>query len=317
MHPRACVRWGDLIGDDHVRADWTTVMIRHGSSCHVASRKPTHLPLVSSVKQTARPPAMGNEPRLPYIGAFPSSRAASPTVSVSDVSNPSCLPPDEIKWPELDAHNNNASTNALVTGADLSRTGSRAGGYAGSIAATSTTELYGAGAGADPYAVPPLPQFNPGQPYRDDPHAFYDPYSGPVPAPFDGAEAIPMTQLAGAGRRSPGPGAAYADYSAPPAAPYVDYGAPVPPGARTGSPAPYGVRAGSPGPGQAYGARSGSPGPGVAYGARAGSPGPGVAYGERARSPGPGAAMAAGQGGRASPAPGGGAYGGGGGYAPR
>ncbi|KAI0033528.1 hypothetical protein K488DRAFT_6072, partial [Vararia minispora EC-137] len=128
---------------------------------------------------------------------------------------------EEIKWPELNAHGDNAGaplpTNRLggagfdTGGSDISRPGSRAGGYAPSVAATSTTELYPAH--ADPYAVPPLPQFNPSAPYRDDPNAFYDPYRGPVPQAFEGAppgpggEAIPMTQLSG--RRSPGPTAAY------------------------------------------------------------------------------------------------------------
>lgn len=72
----------------------------------------------------------------------------------------------------------------------------------------------------DPYAVPPLPQFNPNQPYRDDPYAasnagFYDPYRGPIPqtlhdGSMDGHENIPMsTYPLGSRSRSPGPGMAY------------------------------------------------------------------------------------------------------------
>ena len=146
--------------------------------------------------------------------------------------------------------------------------------YAASVGATSTTELYPAG--ADPYAVPPLPQFNPNQPYRDDPNAFYDPYGGPVPSALaaPSAENIPMTQLAS--RRSPAPFAGY------------DQGM----GGRA-SPAPSG-----------YGAQ---PQQYIAEPGRVLSPAPmqGGGYGERARSPGPNMAM-----GRASPAPqGAGGYG--------
>lgn len=72
----------------------------------------------------------------------------------------------------------------------------------------------------DPYAVPPLPQFNPNQPYRDDPHAssnagFYDPYRGPIPPTFhdgsvDGHENIPMSTYPTSSQgRSPVPGTAY------------------------------------------------------------------------------------------------------------
>lgn len=124
----------------------------------------------------------------------------------------------------------------------------------------------------DPYAVPPLPQFNPNQPYRDDPYAasnsaFYDPYRGPIPQTFhdgsiDGHENIPMsTYPLGSRSRSPGPGMAY------------DMGG-------RGSPAPG--RA-SPALGQSYdmGGR-GSPAPG-----RTISPGPAAALGlDRRPSPG-------------------------------
>jgi len=173
---------------------------------------------------------------------------------------------EEIKWPELNAHNEPAGLSSARTGdtgfgagaagGDILRADSRAGTYEGSLAATSTTELYAAGAHQDPYAIPPLPQFNPNQPYRDDPNAFYDPYRGPVPETFDGsnAEAIPMTQFSGARARSPGPGAAY---GAPPPGPGAAYGAPPPavggygyPDGRSRSPGPavYGDRARSPGP---------------------------------------------------------------------
>jgi hypothetical protein len=108
---------------------------------------------------------------------------------------------------------------------------------------------------------------DPNQPYRDDPNAasnaaFYDPYRGPVPPSFDQAtagEAIPMTQLAG--RRSPGPGAAYGVMGsgggrASPV-PQVPYG----------GGGDFGGRA-SPGPRSAGFAASGrvSPGPQAAYG---------------------------------------------------
>jgi len=101
---------------------------------------------------------------------------------------------------------------------------------------------------ADPYAVPPFPQFNPNQPYRDDPGAHYDayndPYKGPIPRQGTGqdwSEAIPMTHINPGGRMSPGPNVA---------------GRISP-----GSQAHYG-RA-SPGPQAAYGRMS--PGPQAAY----------------------------------------------------
>ncbi|KAJ7649750.1 hypothetical protein FB45DRAFT_701757, partial [Roridomyces roridus] len=102
----------------------------------------------------------------------------------------------------------------------------------------------------DTYAIPPLPHLNPNQPYRDDPGAYYNPYHGPVPQAFNegaqqewGNEVIPMTQMAVAGRASPGPQAGRM----------------------------------SPGPQAAYAAGRASPGPQAAYG-RA-SPGPQAAYG--------------------------------------
>lgn len=87
----------------------------------------------------------------------------------------------------------------------------------------------------DPYAVPPLPNYNPNLPYRDDPNnGYYDPYRGPSPAalyegPADGHENIPLDTLPNnartrspapnvaldaTGRGSPAPGAI--GYSAPP-----------------------------------------------------------------------------------------------------
>jgi hypothetical protein len=118
---------------------------------------------------------------------------------------------EEIKWPELNAHDasvplptNRTGGSGFDTAADVRRSSV----YAPSTAANSTAELY-----PDPYAVPPLPHLDPNQPYRDDPNTaappFYDPYRGPVPISLEGApgEVIPMTQFAG--RRSPGPGAAF------------------------------------------------------------------------------------------------------------
>ena len=139
---------------------------------------------------------------------------------------------EAIKWPELNAHNNDVhalptkSTGRAGFGADidsdvdLTRAPSPGGTYANSIAASSVPETYGTG---DPYAVPPLPHLNPNQPYRDEPSAYgqpagyYDPYRGPVPNTFtdtisegQGAESIPMTPMAQMARmRSPGPQVAY------------------------------------------------------------------------------------------------------------
>ncbi|KAJ7168595.1 hypothetical protein C8R46DRAFT_857155, partial [Mycena filopes] len=187
---------------------------------------------------------------------------------------------ENIKWPELNAHNGGAGdshpmpvTNTGRAGfgagfdseADLSRAPSQANTYAASSA-----DLHS----DDPYGVPPLPHMNPNQPagaYHDDPgapqQAYYDPYRGPVPqtfndAPQHGGEAIPMTQMRGA---SPGPGMMYD-------------------GGRTGSPAAFaqgGGRTPSPGPGAAYNVGRASPGPGAVYGGGGGraSPGPQAAYG--------------------------------------
>ncbi len=200
---------------------------------------------------------------------------------------------EAIKWPELNAHGENP--HALPTNrtggagfetsseVNLTRPDSRAGSIAPSAAA-SAVDLYAPHASQDPYAVPPLPHLNPNQPYRDDPSGgFYDPYSGPIPQTFTdphetgpGGEAIPMTQINrmrspapqmayDAGRRSPGPQAAYFT---------ADAG--------RNSPAP---RAMSPGPAMGLSGRA-SPGPGMALAGRA-SPGPQAAYGYGRQSPGP------------------------------
>jgi hypothetical protein len=136
-----------------------------------------------------------------------------------------CLTDEAIKWPELNSHGGESvSGHALPThatgragfGDDNDNASTIHGGYASSLATTSTPELY-PGGGPDPYAVPPLPHLNPNQPYHDepvgyeqDPNSFYDPYRGPVPNTFNeagGAEAIPMTQMART--RSPGPQMGY------------------------------------------------------------------------------------------------------------
>ncbi|KZT29834.1 hypothetical protein NEOLEDRAFT_1174837 [Neolentinus lepideus HHB14362 ss-1] len=184
---------------------------------------------------------------------------------------------EAIKWPELNNHSNDAAlpvaNRGLETGSpsEISRAPSRMNeGYAASVAASSTTELYAPT--HDPYAVPPLPHMNPNQPYRDDPAAYgpagyYDPYRGPIPQTFNdaasehGGEAIPMTQLAANRVRSPAPGLA------------LDM---------TGraSPGPMMGRA-SPGPQLAYGRPSPAPNVGLGLGAApAGrqSPGPHMAY---------------------------------------
>lgn len=193
---------------------------------------------------------------------------------------------DAIKWPDLNNHG--ASTVPAATSArgleagspsDISRAPSRMNdGYAASVAASSTTELYPAA--ADPYAVPPLPHLNPNQPYRDDPGAYaaayYDPYRGPVPQTFNdtesvhgaGGEAIPMTQLAPAANRarSPAPAMAY-DMTG------------------RASPQPSMMGRASPGPQFAYGRASPGPQVGLGLGGPAGvpmagraSPGPQMAY---------------------------------------
>ena len=180
---------------------------------------------------------------------------------------------EEIKWPELNAHDANVPLpthrtggSGIDTAAGVRRNSSL--GYAPSTAANSTAEL-----NPDPYAIPPLPHLDPNQPYLDDPNQrYYDPYRGPVPPTFEGVpgEAIPMTQLAG--RRSPGPGAAYSlDYAVGRASPAPQYGSGDFGGGRA-SPALQGAY--SPGPG---GGRM-SPGPAVAYAGRA-SPAPQAAYG--------------------------------------
>jgi hypothetical protein len=204
---------------------------------------------------------------------------------------------EAIKWPELNASHgaadsshplplNNTGRAGFETGseASLSRAPSGGAGYANSIATSSVPDYNS----ADPYAVPPLPHLNPGQPYRDDPNAnaYYDPYRGPVPNTFNetdqgwAPDAIPMTQMAG--RRSPGPQMAYE----------AGRGSPAPPAALGyGQASAYGggggavladrpgfispERHGSPAPGQVYAGRQ-SPGPGALYGRQ--SPGPQAAY---------------------------------------
>ena len=215
---------------------------------------------------------------------------------------------EEIKWPELNAHDtavplptNRTGGAGFDTAPDAARRSSV--GYAPSTAANSTAELQ-----PDPYAVPPLPHLDPNQPYHDDPTSrFYDPYRGPVPQSFEqtggavgagvGAvggvgqpgEAIPMTQLAG--RRSPGPSAAYGvggDFAASGRAvspgPHAAYGSADFGGGRA-SPAPppgygadFGGRA-SPGPRTPYAGGRVSPGPQAAYAGGRVSPGPQAAYG--------------------------------------
>ncbi|THH15786.1 hypothetical protein EW146_g4744 [Bondarzewia mesenterica] len=193
---------------------------------------------------------------------------------------------EAIKWPDLNQHDAGVPLPTNQTGragfdtnseVDLSRSNSRTGGYAGSIAATSTAELYPSG-GPDPYAVPPLPHMNPNQPYLDDPNSrFYDPYRGPVPQTFNdtkgegayGGEAIPMTQMAGARARSPGPAQLYdvGGRASPQQSMATGRQSPGPQaafgygGARTASPAPaYSVGIPAPAAGRM------SPGPQAAYG---------------------------------------------------
>jgi len=197
---------------------------------------------------------------------------------------------EEIKWPELNAHDTAVPLPTNRTGGAGFDTAAEVGrssiGYAPSTAANSTAELY-----PDPYSVPPLPHLDPNQPYRDDPNgAYYDPYRGPVPQSFSPVvgtgEVIPMTQLAGAGRRSPGPGAAFAgDFAGraspgpgppgiPPAYGSGDFGGRASPGPRV---ADFGGRA-SPGPRAAdFGGRA-SPSPRIAQQGRSVSPGPQAAY---------------------------------------
>jgi hypothetical protein len=175
---------------------------------------------------------------------------------------------EEIKWPELNAHDtgvplptHRTGGSGFDTGPDANSRGSI--GYADSTA-NSTTELP-----PDPYAIPPLPHLDPNQPYRDDPNTgFYDPYRGPVPQSFNPVgpgEVIPMTQLAGTGRRSPGPGPAYTgDFVSGRSSPGPGRVSPVP-----GYPGAYGSNdlggRASPGPRAAQQGRM-SPGPQAAYG---------------------------------------------------
>jgi hypothetical protein len=185
---------------------------------------------------------------------------------------------EEIKWPELNAHDTGVPLPTHRTGGagfDTALDAPRNSiGYADSTA-HSTSELP-----PDPYAIPPLPHLDPNQPYRDDPNpSYYDPYRGPVPQSFNPVgpgEAIPMTQLAGAGRRSPGPGAAYAgDFVSGRASP-----GPAPAYASE-----FASGRASPGPGlhtayasNDFGGRA-SPGPRAAQQGRSVSPGPQAAYG--------------------------------------
>ena len=174
---------------------------------------------------------------------------------------------EEIKWPELNAHDTGVPLPTHRTGGsgfDTTLDANRGSiGYADSTA-NSTVELP-----PDPYAIPPLPHLDPNQPYRDDPSgAFYDPYRGPVPQSFNPVgpgEVIPMTQLAGAGRRSPGPGAAYAgDFVSGRSSPGPGRVSPAPAYHAAYGSNDFGGRA-SPGPRAAQQGRM-SPGPQAAYG---------------------------------------------------
>lgn len=175
---------------------------------------------------------------------------------------------EAIKWPDLNTHGAGGNDSHPLPVNNTGRSGFDTASESSLSRVPSTnysTPDFNA-AGADPYAVPPLPHLNPNQPYRDDPAAagaYYDPYHGPVPgtiehgapgAPEWAGEAIPMTQLGG--RMSPGPHAAYG------AEPIYDHNA----GRQ------------SPGPQVIYGGRT-SPGPQAAYGGGRMSPGPHAAYG--------------------------------------
>lgn len=180
--------------------------------------------------------------------------------------------PDEaIKWPDLNTHGAGAADSHPLPVKNTGRSGFDTGSE-GSLSRVpsnnySTPDFGASGVAPDPYAVPPLPHLNPNQPYHDDPAAmaaYYDPYRGPVPGTLEhgqdwatGTEAIPMTQMGGSGRMSPGPQAAY--------------------GVGAGGEPMYDTGRQSPGPQMAYGGRS-SPGPQAAYGGRM-SPGPHAAYG--------------------------------------
>jgi len=166
---------------------------------------------------------------------------------------------EEIKWPELNAHDtavplptNRTGGAGFDTAGDVGRSSI---GYAPSTAANSTADLN------DPYAVPPLPPNDPNQTFRDDlGSALYDPYYGPVPNTFNQVgpgESIPMTQFAG--RRSPGPNLAFG----------ADVAGRV-----------------SPGPQVAYAGGRASPGPRAPpYAGGRVSPGPQAAYGGNAYGP--------------------------------
>ncbi|KAG7451375.1 uncharacterized protein BT62DRAFT_1071949 [Guyanagaster necrorhizus] len=174
---------------------------------------------------------------------------------------------EAIKWPELNAHGSDGGDSHPLPVHSTGRAGFDTGSEVSLSRAPSTSTNNFSTPDLthnDPYAVPPLPHLNPNQPipYRDDPNAnaYYDPYRGPVPNTFNDAppgsewsqgEAIPMTQMTGAGRMSPGPGLAYADTGR--ASPTLAGRASPGPSAalRTKSPAPTYGRA-SPGPQAAF-----------------------------------------------------------------
>ncbi|KAJ6507765.1 hypothetical protein C8R47DRAFT_1208802 [Mycena vitilis] len=195
---------------------------------------------------------------------------------------------ENIKWPELNAHNNDGGDSHAMP---VHNTGRAGFSDADDLSRAPSVNTFNASSvdfhGEDPYAVPPLPHLNPGlnQPYHDDPvaaaggaGAYYDPYRGPVPQTFNDAhgapppewgqqEAIPMTQMAGPGgraspapmmgRASPGPQMMYAGGRTPSPGPQAAYGGGGP--ARMGSPGPQAAYGGGPG-------RIASPGPQMAYG---------------------------------------------------
>jgi hypothetical protein len=120
---------------------------------------------------------------------------------------------EAIKWPELNAHNDNYALPAKPTGGsgfgdeadEYDRAPSRSGGgsstvgggglgYANSTATNSTPHLFDSN--ADPYGVPPIPSNDPTNPvpYRDDPAgnapaAYYDPYAA-ASAGYNGQKAF-------------------------------------------------------------------------------------------------------------------------------
>ncbi|KAF8896097.1 hypothetical protein BD779DRAFT_1403269, partial [Infundibulicybe gibba] len=203
---------------------------------------------------------------------------------------------EAIKWPELNAHGGAGADSHPLPVHNTGRAGFDTGSEASLSRAPSVSNYTSpsalshdaGGVAPDPYAVPPFPHLNPNQPYRDDPVAasgYYDPYRGPVPGTIDngtggdwGGEAIPMTQMSGNGRMSPGPNAAYNAGRASPG-PQAAYAEPV---AGRRSPGPqmaYGNGRSSPGPHAAYNTGRASPGPHNAYGGGRASPGPQAAYG--------------------------------------